>query len=138
MHYSAVEDQIFPRASKQFGNERVNWYSTIIILLLYSFFFYCCKGLLGKSKGQTTRVATVLHVLFGIDHEYTVSSTITDAAVKAALDIVRVCNEHTAQSIAVLACKSNVLVITKYKIVFLISIQLLVDERVTLRQQGKF
>ncbi len=24
MHYSAVEDQIFPRASKQFGNERVN------------------------------------------------------------------------------------------------------------------
>ena len=88
------------------------------------------------------RVATVLHVLFGVDHEYTVSSTITDAAVKAALDIVRVCNEHTkiiagrlgtAQSIAVLACKSNVLVITKYKIVFLISIQLLVDERVTLR-----
>ncbi len=40
------------------------------------------------------RVATVLHLLFGVDHEYTISSTITDAAVKAALDIVRVCNEQ--------------------------------------------
>lgn len=62
------------------------------------------------------RVATILHVLFGVDHDYTVSSTISDAAVVAALDIVHVCNEHTkiiagrlstAPSTAVMTCKNN-------------------------------
>ncbi len=73
-------------------------------------------GLLGKSKGQTIRIAAVLHALFGVDDQYISSPDISDAAVMAALNMVKVCNEHTktiagrlsfTPSTAIMACKNN-------------------------------
>lgn len=58
-------------------------------------FHIYATGLLGKSKDQIMKVATLLHALFGIEDEYTHTSTISDAAILAALDLVKVCNEHT-------------------------------------------
>lgn len=53
-------------------------------------------GLMGKSKGQLMRVAVVLHALFKVgtdDSEF--ESEVSTSSVKAALDLVAVCNEHT-------------------------------------------
>ena len=41
------------------------------------------------------RVAALLHALFGLEHDYPHTSTVSDAAILAALDMVKVCNEHT-------------------------------------------
>ena len=41
------------------------------------------------------QVATVLHALFGIQEEYEFTVEVCDVAVKAALNIVNIYNEHT-------------------------------------------
>ena len=64
------------------------------LLIKHLFNCFLNIGLLGKSKGQIMRVATVLHALFGIQEEYEFTVKVSDVAVKAALDLVNVCNEH--------------------------------------------
>ena len=46
---------------------------------------------------------TVLHALFGIQEKYEFTIKLSDVAVKAALDIVNVCNEHAK----IMAGRSN-------------------------------
>ena len=50
---------------------------------------------MGKSKAQIMRVAAVLHAIFSIDKEHPLTSELSSSAVKAAIDLVGVCNEHT-------------------------------------------
>ena len=52
-------------------------------------------GLMGKSKGMMMRVAAVLHALFTIDQQNTLTVELSAASVTAALNLVEVCNEHT-------------------------------------------
>ena len=56
-----------------------------------------CKhaGLMAKSKAQVMRVAAVLHALFSLDPEYDLNTEVSASSVKAALDLVEVCNKHT-------------------------------------------
>ena len=51
-------------------------------------------GLMGKSKGMMMRVAAVLHALFTIDQQNTLTAELSAASVTAALNLVEVCNEH--------------------------------------------
>ena len=50
--------------------------------------------MLSKAKGQVLRVAASLHVLFNIDTPLTIPQEISDAAIKAAVDLVEVCIQH--------------------------------------------
>ena len=52
-------------------------------------------GLMGKSKAQMMRVAAVLHALFCLDTAYELTAEISADSVKAAINLVDVCNEHT-------------------------------------------
>lgn len=52
-------------------------------------------GMLSKSRGQVLRVATVLHVLFNPEAS-PLPDQISDAAVKAAVNLVKVANQQTA------------------------------------------
>ena len=52
--------------------------------------------MLSKSLGQVMRIATVLHVLFHLDTPQAISPEISDDALKAALDFVELCLEHTS------------------------------------------
>lgn len=52
--------------------------------------------MLSKAKGQVLRVAASLHVLFNIDTPLTIPQEISDAAIKAAVDLVEVCIQHAA------------------------------------------
>ena len=71
------------------------------------------KGMLGKAKGQILRIAACLQMFFGdtlVDHEDGYSegddeatvitaplpTTITEDALKAAINFVEVCCQHTA------------------------------------------
>ena len=53
-------------------------------------------GMLSKSRGQVLRVADTLHVLFHLDTPQVIPADIADNALKAALDFVEVCNQHTS------------------------------------------
>ena len=53
-------------------------------------------GMLSKAKGQILRVAAALHVLFNINTPLTIPQEISDAAIKAAVDLVDVCIQHAA------------------------------------------
>lgn len=53
-------------------------------------------GLLSKSMGQTLRVAASMHVLFRLEDEEPLPSTISDQAINAAIDFVEVCCQQTA------------------------------------------
>lgn len=53
-------------------------------------------GMLSKSLGQTLRVSAAMHVLFHIESEGSLPSTITQEAIEAATDFVEVCCQHTA------------------------------------------
>ena len=52
--------------------------------------------MLSKSKGQILRVAATLHVLFHIEKPMDIPTTISDAAIEAAIDLVDVCIQHAA------------------------------------------
>lgn len=52
--------------------------------------------MLSKEKGQILRVAASLHVLFNINTPLTIPQEISDAAIKAAVDLVDVCIQHAA------------------------------------------
>ena len=45
-------------------------------------------GMLSKSRGHVLRIATILHMLFSIDSENTLSSEVLEMAVKAAVNFV--------------------------------------------------
>lgn len=53
-------------------------------------------GILSKSKGHILRVAAVMHVLFNRENPQNISSTISEAAIKAADSFVSVCIQHAA------------------------------------------
>ena len=53
-------------------------------------------GMLSKSKGQIIRVAATMHVLFNTETPLAVSKVISDAAIKAAINLVDVCIQHAA------------------------------------------
>ena len=46
--------------------------------------------MLSKSRGQVLRVATVFHLLFNIDSEESLSDMVSDEAIKAAVNFVKV------------------------------------------------
>ena len=52
--------------------------------------------MLSKSRGQTLRVAAVMHVLFHMDTPIAIPPTISEEALKAALNFVELCNQHAA------------------------------------------
>lgn len=57
---------------------------------------YVYTGMLSKSKGQILRVSACLHVLFHIGTPLDIPDTISDDAIKAAIDVVDVCIQHAA------------------------------------------
>ena len=65
------------------------WLISMLIMLLR------CKGMLSKAKGQVLRVAALMHLLFeGRGDEIT--TCIDEGSIKAAIDFVEVCCQHTA------------------------------------------
>jgi len=58
--------------------------------------FWNTVGMLSKSKGQILRIAATLHVLFNIEQPQDIAPLISDAAIKAAEDLVDVCIQHAA------------------------------------------
>ena len=53
-------------------------------------------GMLTKSKGQILRVAVTLHVLFNWENPQSIPDEISDSAMKAAINVVDVCIQHSA------------------------------------------
>ena len=53
-------------------------------------------GMLSKSKGQILRVAAVMQVLFHWENPHNIPNDITDEALKASINFVEVCIQHTA------------------------------------------
>lgn len=52
-------------------------------------------GMLSKSMGQILRVSASMHILFHLGEDVT-SSTISQTAIEAAVDLIEVCCQHTA------------------------------------------
>ena len=52
--------------------------------------------MLSKSRGQVLRVASVLHLLFSIDSEDTLSGVVSEEAIIAAVNFVKVACQHSA------------------------------------------
>lgn len=52
--------------------------------------------MLSKTKGQVLRLSTVLHLLFHYNVEESLPYEISEAAIKAAIDFVKVSCEQTA------------------------------------------
>ena len=46
--------------------------------------------------GQILRISAAMHVLFSIDEDTPLPSTILNEAINAAIDFVQVCYQHTA------------------------------------------
>ena len=53
-------------------------------------------GIRSKAKGQILRVAVTLNALFSIDSEHFLTNELSSAAIGAAINYVKVCNEHVA------------------------------------------
>ena len=75
------------------------WRQLLIILI---FFIYIFSGLLSKSKGQILRMTGCLHCLFQLDalhesnaEEFEPATVVTESAVKAAVNFVQICTNHT-------------------------------------------
>ena len=51
------------------------------IILMVLIIFIPTTGLFRKLKGQIMQVAALLHALFGIEHDYTHTSMVSDAAI---------------------------------------------------------
>lgn len=58
--------------------------------------FCTLVGMLSKSMGQIIRVSAAMHVLFHLDNTDPLPDVITDLAIKAAINFVEVCCQHTA------------------------------------------
>ena len=58
---------------------------------------------------QTLRTSAALHVLFSIDEDAPLSSTISNEAINAAIDFVEVCCQHTAYIVDLYMRKLSVL-----------------------------
>ena len=52
--------------------------------------------MLSKSMGQILRVSAAMHVLFHTDNPDSLSTTISDTAIEAAIDFLELCCQHTA------------------------------------------
>ena len=52
--------------------------------------------MLSKSRGQTLRVAAVMHVLFHWKEPSNIPPKISNEALKAAISFVELCNQHAA------------------------------------------
>lgn len=75
------------------------WRQLLIILIFYIYIF---SGLLSKSKGQILRMTGCLHCLFQLDalhesnaEEFEPATVVTESAVKAAVNFVQICTNHT-------------------------------------------
>ena len=53
-------------------------------------------GLLSKSKGQILQLAAVFNALYSLDPSHLLNTKLSSLSVKAAINFVQVCNEHTA------------------------------------------
>ena len=53
-------------------------------------------AMLSNAKGQIMRVAATLHVLFNVNTPVDIPEEISDAALKAAVNVVDVCIQHAA------------------------------------------
>ena len=53
-------------------------------------------GVLSKAKGQILRAAAALHALFSIDPQHPRSEELSSVSILAAINLIEVCNEHTA------------------------------------------
>lgn len=54
-------------------------------------------GVLSKSKGQILRLAAVFNALFSLDPNHPITGNLlSTASVKAAINFIETCNEHTA------------------------------------------
>lgn len=53
-------------------------------------------GVLSISKGQILRLAAVFNALFSLDAAHPLSDELSVDSVKAAINFVETCNEHTA------------------------------------------
>ena len=53
-------------------------------------------GLLSKSKGQILQLAAVFNAPFSLDPSHSLNTKLSSMSVKAAMNFVQVCNEHTA------------------------------------------
>lgn len=72
-----------------------------IVALNFDLFYI---GMLSKSKGQLLRVTGCLHCLFQVDDvnltgetpdEFQIQSVVTDAAMRAAINFINICMDHT-------------------------------------------
>lgn len=52
-------------------------------------------GVLSKSKGQILRLAAVFNALFSHDPKHPLNDTLSVDSVKAAINFIETCNEHT-------------------------------------------
>lgn len=57
---------------------------------------YVYLGMLSKSRGQILRIAATMHVMFHMNTPQVIPQTISESALKAALNFVEVCNQHLA------------------------------------------
>lgn len=53
-------------------------------------------GIVSKSKGQILRVAAIFNALFSLDPDHPLQEELSFVAIKAAINFVEMCNEHTA------------------------------------------
>ena len=53
-------------------------------------------GMLSKALLQILHVSAPMHVIFHLDSAESMSSTITEAAIEAAIDFVELCCQHMA------------------------------------------
>lgn len=54
------------------------------------------SGMLSKSRGQVLRLATVLHMLFSLDKTEDLSEEVSEEAIKAAVNFVKLACQQTA------------------------------------------
>ena len=52
--------------------------------------------MLSKAKGQILRVAASMHILFHLEKEDEICDVIIDEAIKAAINYIMTCIQHTA------------------------------------------
>ena len=85
-------------------DELLSGLCTDVMLVTFTQLYYCILGLISKAKGQILRVAALLHIFFcdSIQTESDrmevspVPSTISEQAIRAAIDFVDVSCQHTA------------------------------------------
>ena len=65
--------------------------------------------MLSKSMGQILRVAAAMHVLFSLDTTELPTTTVSQAAVKAAIHFLEVCCQHEKQPSIFSKCAANIL-----------------------------